>query len=387
MIVKTEGIEGFKTDKIIGIGTTEWKNFITAAEAFSKMQKPDKSLYPESEDNCLLCHQPLPEAAQKLIKSYWAFMKSIAEENARKAQETLDRLQQAFEKFNFDLFPAENTFTGWLAERYPKELDKLKKTLSQQKILSQGIISDVQNRLVTERLAIQVSVSDYTIIERAIENSIKLLQEDNQNTELLKLLKSKVLLEHKEKFNTHFEKFESFLKNEVWKKKAGRASFAKRKITDTEKALSDKYFNQKYVDSFNRECQKLSGSFGIDISYTGSGGKSYRQLKLKGRNPNVVLSEGEQKVIAIADFLAEMQLSEINRGVIFDDPVTSLDETRKSEIAKRFAQECMVKQTIIFTHDLVFVSSLIGHCTDLNTNQCCHWIESSNGNPGHIWLN
>ena len=61
-------------------------------------------------------------------------------------------------------------------------------------------------------------------------------------------------------------------------------------------------------------------------------------MRLKGRNPNAVLSDGEQKVIAIADFLSEMQLSEINKGIIFDDPVTSLDEKRKSEIAARFAK-------------------------------------------------
>ena len=195
-------------------------------------------------------------------------------------------------------------------------------------------------------------------------------------------------MEHKEKFNTHFSKFETYVNNQVWLKKAAKANFAKRKITDTEKALSDKYFNQKYIDVFNEECQKLNGNFGIDINHTGSAGKSYRQLKLKGTNPNAVLSEGEQKVIAIADFLAEMQLSEINKGIVFDDPVTSLDEKRKSEIAERLVIESSQKQVVVFTHDLVFVSSLIGHCKDLNIVNQCHWIENVDGNqPGTIWLN
>ena len=136
---------------------------------------------------------------------------------------------------------------------------------------------------------------------------------------------------------------------------ANEANFRKTKtdITNTEKSLSDKYFNQKYIDSFNEECQKLNGNFGVEISTTGSAGKSYRQLKLKGKNPNAVLSEGEQKVIAIADFLAEMHLSEINKGIIFDDPVTSLDNDRKKQIAERLAFQATLKQVIIFTHDLV----------------------------------
>ncbi len=194
-------------------------------------------------------------------------------------------------------------------------------------------------------------------------------------------------MEHKEKFNTHFSKFETLVKNQVWIKEAQKGDFAKRKITDTEKALSNKYFNQKYIDSFNDECKKLNGNFGIEINHTGSAGKSYRQLKLKGQNPNAILSEGEQKVIAIADFLAEMQLSDVNIGIIFDDPVTSLDEKRKSEIAERLAQEALQKQVIIFTHDLVFVSSLIGHCKETNTTNECHWIENVEGSqPGTIWL-
>ena len=77
---------------------------------------------------------------------------------------------------------------------------------------------------------------------------------------------------------------------------------------------------------------------------------------MKGRTPNAILSEGEQKVLAISDFISEMRLSEINKGIIFDDPVTSLDDYRKNEIGKRLVEESIKKQVIIFTHDLVFVS-------------------------------
>jgi len=154
-----------------------------------------------------------------------------------------------------------------------------------------------------------------------------------------------------------------------------------------EKSLSYKYFNQKYIDTFNSECKKLNGNFGVEVNHTGSSGRSYKQLKLKGNKPNSVLSEGEQKVIAIADFISEMCMSEINRGMVFDDPVTSLDENRKSEIAKRLVEEAKKKQVIVFTHDLVFVSSLIGHSKDFKLNYNCHWIEKNDGKPGQIWLN
>lgn len=384
---KTEGIENFKTDKIENVGTTEWKNFIDSAEEFATTQKNENVVYPENGDNCLLCQQPLSDEAQTLISNYWIFIKSVAEQNAKKAQEKLDKAKVNYENLNFDLFPQDNTLTVWLTEKFSEELEVLKLKLTEQKTLAQNIVSDIQNKIATERTALQINVEQHTTIETAIDASIKLLIEDEQSKELEKLLNSKTLLEHKEKFNTHFSKFETFVNNQIWIKKANKADYAKRKTTDTEKALSNKYFNQKYIDAFNEECQKLNGNFGIDINHTGSAGKSYRQLKLKGKNPNAVLSEGEQKVIAIADFLAEMQLSEVNKGIIFDDPVTSLDEKRKSEIAERLAKEALQKQVIIFTHDLVFVSSLIGHCKENNIANDCHWIENTGGSqPGTIWL-
>jgi energy-coupling factor transporter ATP-binding protein EcfA2 len=384
---KAEGIENFKTEKIQGIGTEEWKNFIVSAEKLAKTQKKDNVAYPENGDNCIFCHQLLSDEAQKLISNYWIFIKSVAEQNAKQAQEKLDEIKKKYANLNFDLFPQNNTLTVWLTENYPNELDALKAKLTEQKTLAQTIISDIQNKTATERVALQITVEHLTIIETNIDTQIKILKEDEQSKELEKLLDSKTFLEHKEKFNIHFSKFEAFVNNQIWIKKANKADYAKRKITDTEKALSNKYFNQKYIDTFNEECQKLNGKFGIKIDHTGSAGKSYRQLKLKGKSPNAVLSEGEQKVIAIADFLAEMHLSEVNRGIIFDDPVTSLDNDRKKQIAERLTKEALKKQVIIFTHDLVFVSSLIGHCKDSNIAYDCHWIENRNESPGQIWLN
>lgn len=386
-IAKTEGIENFKTDKIEGIGTAEWKYFIESAAVFAKNQKSENAVYPEKGDNCLLCHQPLSDDAEKLIANYWEFIRSVAEENARKSQEELNRVRQDLEKLNFELFPDENTLTVWLAENHPKTIETLKQKLSEQKSLSKNTISDIQSKTVNNRTEIKISVEEHITITEGIDTSLKVFQEDEQNKEFERLLKAKTLLEHKEKYNTHFSKLETYVNNQAWIKKVNEVDYAKRKITDTEKALSNKYFNQKYVDTFNDECQKLNGNFGIEINHTGAAGKSYRQLKLKGKNPSTVLSEGEQKVIAIADFIAEIQLSEVNRGIIFDDPVNSLDETRKSEIAKRLVEQGISKQTIIYTHDLVFLSSLIGHCSELNINHRCHWIENRDGKPGQVWLN
>lgn len=384
---KAEGIENFQTDKIEGIGTEEWKKFIVAADVFAKKQNENPNAYPEDGDNCLLCHQPLSEDAQQLIENCFSFIKSVAEQQAKTAREELTALKEQMEKLSFDLFPADGILTSWLSTTHATELAAIKKSLTDQKALAASLVADMTAKKAAERSPIQTSVESHTTISGKIERGIKILQDGTEKTELAKLHASKTLLEHKEKYNTHFPTLEAFVNTLVWVKKAGKAKFEKRQITDTEKILSNKYFNQKYVDTFNAECQKLNGNFGIEISHTGTAGKSYRQLRLKGRNPNAVLSEGEQKVIAIADFLAEMQMSDINRGIVFDDPVTSLDDYRKSEIAFRVVEIAQDKQVTVFTHDLAFVAALISHSNTLSIGHDCHWIENEDGKtPGRIYL-
>lgn len=160
----------------------------------------------------------------------------------------------------------------------------------------------------------------------------------------------------------------------------------KTQSTNTEKRLSREYFNPEYISSFNEECTKLNGNFGIEIDAKSSDGQSNRKLYLKGKNPSAVLSEGEQNVIALADFIAETKHSKVNKGIVFDDPVTSTDQERKSIIAERLVSIAKDKQVIIFTHDLVFVSSLINYAVELNTPHECHWIESSDNDKGLVHL-
>ena len=201
-------------------------------------------------------------------------------------------------------------------------------------------------------------------------------------------MKRKTYLAHKEKLQARFKDVKTLYENMVWISKANQFNKQrfKSQSTSTEKNLSKQYFNSDYVKSFNNECELLNGKFGIEIDARSSDAKSNRQLFLKGKDPSLVLSEGEQKVIALADFIAETNINSINRGIIFDDPVNSLDEERKHEIAKRLASIAKDKQVVVFTHDLVFVSNLINFVSDSSVNHDCHWIECTEDEIGIVWL-
>jgi ABC-type multidrug transport system ATPase subunit len=63
--------------------------------------------------------------------------------------------------------------------------------------------------------------------------------------------------------------------------------------------------------------------------------------------------------LAIADFLAEARLAGITAPVIFDDPVNSLDHRRINEVAQRMAKLAQDNQVIVFTHDILFATTLL----------------------------
>jgi len=385
-IAKAEGVQGFQTDRLQEVGSDEWKQFIVAAHTFAKKQS-EENTYPAIDSNCLLCQQPLSEEASSLISKYWAFIKSEAEKNATAAAQQLQKIKEAFDKLEYNIFPDDAVLTTWLTEKKPEVLTTLRETLEVQRSTAASIISDLDRKIAATYTPTQIAFTEIDGLIKDINETILGLQENTESARLKELLAERTLLTHREKLETHISKIESYVNNQIWIKKAGKANYGKRTITDAEKNLSSKYFNQKYADTFNNECVLLNGKFGIEINHTGAAGTSYKQLMLKGNTPSAILSEGEQKVIAIADFLSEMKLSEINRGIVFDDPVNSLDEKRKQRIAERIVEISKSKQVIVFTHDLVFLSALLTLCEDTKHQFLCHWIEQRDGKPGHVFLN
>lgn len=386
---KKEGVSKFKTEKIKKVGSPEWKQFIEAAEKFALIQKDEGQVYPEIGDNCLLCQQPIKdEATKKLMASYWEYIKSVAEQEAKTALEGLENIKKKFEVLDLNRFPETDTLTAWLNENHNETLETIKQTVSNQATLRTDIVSDISGKTASEGTAVQVDMKLIDNVDTDVDKKIKALEEDEQTKALAKLLAEKTYLAHKEKLSQRISNIEKLHANMVWVDKAhqfNKQAF-KTQSTTTEKRLSKKYFGSDYINSFNDECEILNGNFGIEIDAKSSEGQSNRQLFLKGKTPSVILSEGEQKVIALADFIAETNLSTINKGVIFDDPVNSLDEDRKSNIAERLVLLSKQKQVVIFTHDLVFLNALINYCQDHSQETLCHWVEKMDSVPGYVAL-
>ncbi len=97
-------------------------------------------------------------------------------------------------------------------------------------------------------------------------------------------------------------------------------------------------------------------------------GKSFFEMALDTvdqAKKAMVLSEGEQRALAIACFLADAHVSASTGAIIVDDPVTSLDHQRIRRVANRFAEEAgRGRQVIVFTHNLLFYQEVLRACAD-----------------------
>lgn len=80
-----------------------------------------------------------------------------------------------------------------------------------------------------------------------------------------------------------------------------------------------------------------------------------------------MLSEGEQRALGIACFLAEMSRVPGRHGIIVDDPVSSLDQKRLQKVARRLVEEAGAgRQIVIFTHHLVCYQEVLSAAAAAN---------------------
>lgn len=156
---------------------------------------------------------------------------------------------------------------------------------------------------------------------------------------------------------------EAITKHEVCRKlQACIDGFDTRAISRKSTELSRTTASQELADALNEELKRLKvNQLQVVMKPESPGGRTQFKLVLQlpgGGTPAAILSEGEQRAIAIASFLAEITLSKGRGGIVLDDPVSSLDHRRRWEVAERLATESLVRQVIIFTHDIYFLCIL-----------------------------
>ncbi|MCW5725739.1 MAG: AAA family ATPase [Maricaulaceae bacterium] len=164
---------------------------------------------------------------------------------------------------------------------------------------------------------------------------------------------------------------------------------AKKPITDKNKELSDRMVTDALRGRFAREIGKLKLSrMPVELrKEKDRQAVSYFRVALV-ENPNAkvgeIFSEGEHRCVALAAFLAELVTAQRYSGIVFDDPMSSLDHIHRGAVASRLMEEAEHRQVVVFTHDLVFLYELRREAEKANRPIAFRNVRRQQDRPGYI---
>lgn len=157
-------------------------------------------------------------------------------------------------------------------------------------------------------------------------------------------------------------------------------------ISNKATELSEKVISKDLEATLNDEFRRLNvRDLHVCLKPFSVKGKTYYKLALElpgQQRPMTILSEGEQRAIALASFLAEANLSGGRGGVAFDDPVSSLDHKRRWHVAQRLSEEAAKRQVVIFTHDLYFLCILQQEAKQIGVEMATLSVKRTSGGYG-----
>ncbi len=380
----------FGTPDLKATGSPEWVEFVDGARNLAALEKEN---YPELGDPCLLCHRPLDEPSATLIKRFWGFLDDETRAAAELANETVSASSEALKKLDINFLPSESRIRADLSKNVADSvslIDDVSKALDDRR---NSLVAALDNGKVDFALEVfEIPDSDLDKLVADIEQREVQLREGSVDEAIAKLQTERGFLRHRQVLNQNIDDIEAFIKDQKWIDKAQRkkrSALTTRFITDKQKELFGKLIEGRYKSRLNDECKALDCILPVEFKARGSGGQTLRGLKIQGgHKPTDILSEGEQRAVALADFLTEVNLNPISAAIVLDDPVTSMDHKRKRLIAGRLAEEASSRQVIVFTHDLVFMTFLLEQAEKVSVGAETHWVERTyEGEPGNVMLN
>lgn len=384
-----EGAETVSHPKLTQTGSPEWDTFVNASR---KLAEVERESYPEQADPCLLCHRPLDEPSAKLINRMWGYLDAGARKRALAVDEKISSHVEKLQELELDILPAGSRVRADLGKINPelvKVFDGVSAIFSQRR----NALVDALNTGQLERIPnndIILPTAELTKAILEIEAQEQKLKDGKFKEVLAKLKAEHTLLRQRQILAQNIEDVVTFVEELRWIQKAIAAKPNTRFVTHRQRKLFKTLIEGAYKERLAEECTKLNCALPIEFQARGSEGKTLRGLKVRGgHKPEEIFSEGEQRALALADFLTEVNLNPSSAAIVLDDPVTSLDHKRKKQIALRLVDEALVRQVIVFSHDIVFVTSLTNLAK--KKNNCSldvHWIERDyEDTPGVVKLN
>ncbi|MGL2967518.1 AAA family ATPase [Flavobacterium sp. XGLA_31] len=388
-LTKQEGITAFQQYNIAEIGSPEWQAFVKASRVYAdKIENSrDGAHYPSQEDACLLCLRPLGDDERKLFETYWNLLKSEAGRELQRIEAEISETVQALSGLAVPVFDETTTYYNNVLGTNPELAKKWKEISETAELLKKNVIANLSNRnLALPMQSFAFNTDELMPSVMLIYSEIGTLLQSNPAQELADLEKQIALLGDRHMMGRMMKGILELVASYKWAAKAETtvAALNTASITKEQGRLFGLHITDKYTNLFNDECEKLRAPKVVSIVQKNAKISSFRKLQINGAAANSVLSEGEQRAISLADFLTEAQLNPNNKGLFFDDPVTSQDHIRKEYIASRLVDLAQAKQVVVLTHDIGFFIRLQIASEEAGVNCLVTTMRNVHGTPGII---
>ena len=368
-----------------------WQSFIEAGERYLEVSGQPE--YPERTDVCIYCQQALSQAARALIDSYRNYASGSVAERVRSASAELTALQSAF------LAPVVVTAVEALratlpalsdAEHMPEWVPDSQALLAHLEVTHGAVQSRQMPEPETVPEVVESLLPRLAVALEEAEAAIRGLEGDTaQRAELLADQRAKVaLIEARLRLAQLLSDIRTYVEDAAWADRLrillGRFQGLLTGLTGVSKLASEDVLNHDFERVFFQECSVLRAP-PVTLEFPGRRGQAGRRKSVaRDHSLAEILSEGEQKVIAIADFLAEASLRTGSAPIVFDDPVNSFDYRRVREIAKRIAALSAEHQVIVFTHDIWFTSEILAEFEQRPSDCAYYQIHDDGGIKGIV---
>lgn len=383
-----KGTDQFSHEKLAAVGSGEWRDMLAGVQKYVAQQHVH---YPGEDDVCVVCQQPLGADARALFNRYAEFLTGDVRAKFEAAELRISSRQQVLDKLDIEPIAEGSVLHAFLSESHPGFLAEIANAFSNFASARAAALAVFNGGSQPATSVLPDFAEPIAEIVSTLDRDLRLLQQSDVPSALKTLEAERVELRHREVLAKNLKEIVAYVEDQQWALRAeqeARSSLNTRHLTEKEGELFGTIIADRYRARLKDECEVLACSVPVEFRTQGQKGKTVRSLQVRSKSPDDILSEGEQRAVALADFLTEIGLNPDNVGIIFDDPVTSLDHERKEKIAARLVAEAKKRQVIILTHDLVFFSMVCETAAEVGEAIVMHYMQRSpDDRPGLVTLN
>lgn len=338
-----------------GVGDAVWEKLWEAARAYSTGLAYPEHAFPHREDGarCVLCQQPLDADGKERLGSFEQYLSATLQTEAKAAETALATLAPP------PLIDA--SASTWQAQCGAVGLNCEQATeLAQNidgRIKAMGSATDLSAVPPLDWSpwtdAVTSSTASITAQRDALATLLDPAGRAQKEARLRELKAQEWLSGQVEPVKAEVERLKklAILAKALPLTKTGPLTTKSNEIGKLELA-------QGFCNRFNSELDGLGGgNLPVRMNHKSSGKGVYSFfIELKDATSSIkakeVLSEGEQRIVALAAFLADATGADRGIPVVFDDPISSLDQRYEEAVARRLVSLAVQRQVIVFTHRL-----------------------------------